>query len=281
MTHQCFCALRPSRHRPDIDVVPAWALLLLPPLVSGGGVASASSDSCGIRGLFGDSNEVQVIAASICPLSVYQDVLTQFVTEFCTKTDESFFSSNTNRPPAMQFKRWWHRLKIEIEPFSKNNWKRLNDFFHVLRDSNRMLFSNQQLNFNYDTLSSLLAMIFAGITSYRSALFAFRMNILIFIPVLLGGLLSMSLISIDSLLGLLESVAIQQSKNEDRLSLAIPMTDLLSYYDSRLLDDVIAVPEGLLLTLNIQLVSWQTVFTLLEAKLMHMPYPDDPQSALK
>ena len=66
----------------------------------------------------------------------------------------------------------------------------------------------------------------------------------------------------------------------DRLSLAIPMSDLLSYYDSRLLADAVTVSEGLLLTLNIPLASRQTVFSLFEAKLIPMRFPNDPESAL-
>ena len=119
-------------------------------------------------------------------------------------------------------------------------------------------------------------MIHAGVKSYRSALFAFRMNILNSIPVLLQGHLPMSLIPMESLLAILDSVSLRQSKAEDRLSLAIPTSDLLSYYDSRLLDDALTVSEGLLLTLNIPLASRQTVFTLFEAKLIPMPFPGRP-----
>ena len=123
-------------------------------------------------------------------------------------------------------------------------------------------------------------MIHASVKSYRSALFAFRMNVLNSIPVLLQGHLPMSLIPMESLLAILDSVSLRQSKAKDRLSLAIPTTDLLSYYDSRLLDDAITVSEGLLLTLNIPFASRQTVFTLLEAKIIPMPLPDDLQLAL-
>ena len=80
-------------------------------------------------------------------------------------------------------------------------------------------------------------MVHASIKAFRSALYAFRMNILNSIPVNPRGHLPMSLIPMDSLLVILERVAIQQSKATDRLSLALPMTDLLSYHDSRLLAD--------------------------------------------
>ena len=58
------------------------------------------------------------------------------------------------------------------------------------------------------------------------------------------------------------------------------MSDLLSYFDCTLLADAITVKEGLLMTLNIPLASRQTVFTVYEARLIPMPYPDHPQSAL-
>ena len=89
----------------------------------------------------------------------------------------------------------------------------------------------------------------------------------------------MSLIPMDLLFAIVESLAIQQSKAADRLSLTFPMPDLLSYFDSPLLADAITVSESLLLTLNIPLASRQAVFTLLEAKLIPMPYPIDPQAA--
>ena len=48
--------------------------------------------------------------------------------------------------------------------------------FHILRDCYQLLFANQQYNFNFDTVSSLLSMIHASVKSYRPALFVFRMN---------------------------------------------------------------------------------------------------------
>ena len=139
----------------------------------------------------------------------------------------------------------WAIIQEQLAVYEQN--------FHILRDCDQLLFANQQLNFNFDTVSSLLSMIHASVKSYRSALFAFRVNILNSIPVLLKGHLPMSLFPMESLLVIMDSVSLRQSKAEDRLSLAIPASDLLSYYDSRLLADAITVSEGLLLTLNIPL----------------------------
>ena len=90
----------------------------------------------------------------------------------------------------------------------------------------------------------------------------------------------MSLVPTESLLAILRSVTIKQTTAEDRLSLAIPISDHLSYFDSKLLADAITVEEGILMTLNIRLASKQTVFTVYEAKLIPKPYPDDPSQFL-
>ena len=72
----------------------------------------------------------------------------------------------------------------------------------------------------------------------------------------------MSLVPTESLLAILRSVAMKQRTAEDRLSLAIPMSDLLSYFDSKLLADTITVHKGLLMTLNIPLATKQTVLSM-------------------
>ena len=84
----------------------------------------------------------------------------------------------------------------------------------------------------------------------------------------------------ELLLAILDSVSLRQSKAEDRLALALPASDLLSYYHSRLLAEAITVSEGLLLTLNKQLASQQSVYTVFEAKLNPMLFPDDAQMVL-
>ena len=86
----------------------------------------------------------------------------------------------------------WAIIQEQLDVFENN--------FYILRDCNQMLFSNQQLNFNFDTLSSFLSMVHASIKAFRSALYAFRMNILNSIPVILRGHLPMSLIPMKPLL---------------------------------------------------------------------------------
>ena len=247
----------------------------------GGVHAVDSSDLCGLRGIFGNcQGQSKANAENIRRLTDLQNSFTDYVTEFITHTDEKFFLVEKELAAL-------NALQSEMAATQDKNWVVIQEqsavyeqSVHFLRDCDQLLFANQQLNFNFDTVSSLLSKIHASVKSYRSALFAFCLNFFDLIPVLFKGRLPMSLVPMESLLAIMDSVSLRQSKAVDRLTLAIPASDLLSYYDSRLLADAITVSEGLLLTLNIPLASQQTVFTLFEAKFIPMPFPDDPQTAL-
>ena len=117
-------------------------------------------------------------------------------------------------------------------------------------------------------------MIYSDVKSYKTALTGYRMNLLNSIPTLSQKRLPMSLVPRDSLMKILDYVAREQMNTRDRLTLAIPMDDLLSYYNAELLTDALSVKEGLLITFAIPLASRQTVFTVFTAKIVPMPQKD-------
>ena len=126
-----------------------------------------------------------------------------------TNTDEKLFFVE-NEMAAL------NAIQAEMAAPQDKNWAIIQEQlaiyeqnFQILRDCVQLLYANQQLNFNFFTVSFLLSLIHASVKSYRSALFAFRMNILISIPVLLRGLLLMSLIPIDLLLAIMDSVSLR------------------------------------------------------------------------
>ena len=177
----------------------------------GSGLVMRKSDSCGLRGIFGGCHDqTKANAKNIRTISEVQDVLTVFVTDLSTNTDEKFFLEE-NELAALQ------AIQAEMSRTQNTNWAIFQeqfdiyaDNFHILRDCDQLFFANQQLNFNFD-ISSLLAMCHASVKNYRSALFAFRMNLLNSIPVLLQGHLPMSSIPMESLLAILDRVAFQQA----------------------------------------------------------------------
>ena len=84
---------------------------------------------------------------------------------------------------------------------------------HVLRDCDQLLFARQQINFNCDTFSSLLAVTFANIKSYRSALYTYGINMMNSIQPMLNHYLPLSLVPRQSLSKILDNVAPEQWNN--------------------------------------------------------------------
>ena len=111
----------------------------------------------------------------------------------------------------MQFNLTWPQPKVRTGSLSKSNWLFMNKF-SFLSDCDQHLFVNQKPNFSIDTVSSFFSMIHASVKSYRSALFPFRMNNSNSLAVLRKGHLPMSLIPMESLLAVLDSVRLRQSE---------------------------------------------------------------------
>ena len=88
---------------------------------------------------------------------------------------------------------------------------------------------------------------------------------------ILNNCLPMSLVPRQSLLTILKNVAAEQSRSKDRLSLAIAMDEIISYYESRLLRDVITVDQGLVIRIAIPLAPKQTAFTVFRSIAVPMP----------
>ena len=242
-----------QRHGTSVGVVARAAAGLSG---GGGGCCCRCSHSCGLRGIFGNCQDLSKANAEIVRrLTDFQISPIDYSTEFMTNADGKFFLVENELVGL-------NTLQSEIAATQNKNWvifqEQLSFYeqnFHILRDCDQFLSASQQPCFKFDIVFSLLSMIDASVKSYRSALFAFRMNILNSIPVLLKGNLPKSLIPMESLLAIMDSVSLRQSEAEDRFPLAIPASDILSYNDSRLLADDITVSEGLLLTINIPLAS--------------------------
>ena len=268
---ECSAFLKHQKSNRVKRAVPVAAALMAGIGLFGGGIMLGGND-CGITGIFGQcQNYGRANAANIERLNEYATVLTDYVLKVENGTNENFFLIS-NELSEIQ------KAQIELTENQNKNWEIVQKQFdvfeqniHILRDCNELLFSNQQLNFNFDTVSSLLSILYADTKSYRSALYAYKVNLLSSIPILLSKRLPMSLVPRESLLSILESVYDSQKDAVDRLTLAIPMTDLLSYYDAQLLREISTVKEGLLLTLAIPLASSQTAFDVYRAQLIPMP----------
>ena len=66
-----------------------------------------------------------------------------------------------------------------------------------------------------------------------------------------------------------------QDKSDSRLTLAFPKQELLAYYESRLVLDVLTLDQGLLMTMAIPFASRQTAFTVYKAIVVPLPQMDE------
>ena len=247
----------------------------------GSGIVMGSAGGCGATGIFGScQDEAKANAQNIEQLNIYTEALTEYVVQIKEETNDKFFMISNELADIRATQKEMSETQNKNWAIIEQQFQLIEDNLHILRDCNQMLFSNQQINFNFDTAASLLTLLYADVKSYRSALYAYRLNLLNSIPTLLQKHLPVSLVPRDSLMAILESVGREQYKAADRLSLAIPTSDLMSYYDAKLLRDVITVEQGLIVTLAIPLASRQTVFTVYNAQTVPMPQPE-PQMAVK
>ena len=150
-------------------------------------------------------------------LNEYASVLTDYVLEVESGSNEKFFLISNEIAKVSE-------IQQEMQNNQNKNWKVVQDQFdifeknfHLLRDCTQMLFSNQQLSFNFDTVASLLSILYADIKSYRSALYAYSINLSNSIPILLDKRLAMSLVPRESLLAVLDSAHDSQKHSTDRL----------------------------------------------------------------
>ena len=123
----------------------------------------------------------------------------------------------------------WPRLKIRTGSSFKNNWLWTNKIF---------IFYATAINF-YSLTSNLTSILIPFLLYFQWFMLAWKAIVqlcsffawifLNSIPVLLKGHLPMSLIPMASLVAIMDRVGLRQSKAEDRLTLAITASDLLSY----------------------------------------------------
>ena len=136
------------------------------------------------------------------------------------------------------------------------NWKLVEERFPIINHNLNGLATcmereatQQQLNFNFDTAALLLSTLYADIKSYRAALYTFRINVINTIATFVNKRLAISIVpnqdktSINSLIKILESVNDSQKNAPDCLTLAKPMTDMLSYCDAKLVQEISKVED--------------------------------------
>ena len=247
----------------------------------GSGLALGKSFDCGLKGVFGTCHDkAKENAENILRTNEFVNKLSDNLHMLENDQNDKFFLVSEELTKMKQ-------IQKETRETQNDNWNLIQEQFdifesniHQLRDCNQLLFSRQQINFNYDTISSLLSVLYANIKAYKAALYSYKLNIMNSIPILLKKQLPMSLLSLESLNEIINLIGTEQYKSKDRLSLAIPPDQILAYYEAQLLNDVISIDEGLLTTLSIPLATRTTALNVYKAHAIPMPQDDSDVAIL-
>ena len=241
--------------------------------VLGIGIGAGDKLLCFIKSVFGGCDKrVKRNQENIRQAMAYLQYLTEHVEQITTSQNEKFFVVSGELKAIKE-------AQDEIIKTQNRNWELAEGQFtalrqnvHHMRNCVQYLYVREQINQHSLVLSNIFQTILANIKTYRAALYTFRINVLNSLTPLMNQLLPMSLVPRQQLHEILTMVHLQQNGLQDRLSLAVPIQDILSYYETKLVTQVEAIESGLILTLAIPMASKSTVMNVLHA--IPIPMPD-------
>ena len=147
----------------------------------------------------------------------------------------------------------------------KNQSIVLNNAIKLLNESTRRLMAyNQYFNAREELLqvqtnltASLLA-INNEIKVYRVAVYAYKLNLLNSAMSIVNKVIPKYLLPRSMLFKTLQKVALTEVHQTDRLTLAIPTNQILTYYETKILTNVAVVNSGMIFTLTVPFASGST-----------------------
>ena len=160
----------------------------------------------------------------------------------------------------------------------KNHTITLNSASDLLNNNTRRLMACNQYFYARDEMlhvqtnlaASLLA-INNEIKAYRVAVYAYKLNLLNSVMSMVNKVIPMSLLPRSMLFEILQKVALTQVHQTDRLTLAIPTNQILTYYETKIITNVAVVNSGMIFTLAVPFASGSTALNLFRANPVPMP----------
>ena len=104
------------------------------------------------------------------------------------------------------------------------------------------------------------------------SLYTFRTNLLTAFAPIVNGFLPLSVIPKSTLHCILQEVVLNENEQGSRLNITIPMTSFMTYYETKLLRQVVSSDFGLIFTMAILFSSQATVLKVYHA--VQVPMPD-------
>ena len=244
--------------------------------VLGLGLGAAFSSGCFLHGVLGTCDDDQVAANSDSIRATMHEMNLQrrHWQELQDDLNERFYLIGDTVTELQQ-------MKTDILDHEEEFWNATSTALDILRNNSRQmrmcdvyLFTRTQANHIRTSILAEVDSLIANIRSYRAALVAYRINLLNSLSHLSLGRLPLSLVERGVLSEILMEVATDQLHAPDRLTLAVPLDDILAYYEMNLVEQVYTTDAGLFIKFLVPLTSRELVLDVYEAIALPMPGED-------
>ena len=247
----------------------------------GGGMAIGTSLACTLKGIFGTcTNWGKKNNQAIKSLIRRTDFLGNELISLQNGTNEKFFLV------ALEL-RELEEARRQMESTQKLRWETTQKQLRVLeknmnlgRSCDQFLNTKEQAEHYFAGVMASLQTIHAEVETFRTALFSYKSNILLSLGDMMNGIMPLNLIPKNHLREILQEVVLKNANGGSRLTLAIPLHSLLTYYETPLIEEITTIETGLLLNVMIPLSSGVTSFTVYKATAVPMPKANESPNAL-
>ena len=269
-------AADPQDHTRRRRFVPALAAGVLASTVLGLGLGIGVSESCLLHGAFGTCSKKQInanrrdIDTALAQIHAQGERWTEVVNE----VNQKFYLVATEMEQLTRIQHQMQKQQDEFWNATESALDILANNTKLLRQCQEYLYIRNQANHIRTTILTELGLLYTNIKTYRAALWAYRVTLLGAVAPLSNGKLPMAIIDRKSLEAILTAVGAQLLRNDERLTLAIPLSEPLAYYEAELVRQVTSTEAGLVITLAVPLTTRELVLDVYQAITLPMPNDD-------
>ncbi len=175
----------------------------------------------------------------------------------------------------------------QMEASQNNRWettqkqlKILEENINLGRNCDQVLYTKIQAEHYIEGVLASLQALHSEVKTFRTALFSYKSNILLSLGDMINGMMPLNLIPKNHLREILQEVVLKHANGGSRLTLAIPLHSLLTYYETPLIEEITTIESGLFLNVMIPLSSGATSFRVFKPTAVPMPKANESPNAL-
>ena len=239
------------------------------------GIGIGTRLECGLKGIFGSCPDMTKenklnIKKSIAEINNIQDV----VTEVMHNTSHKMFLIASHLSQIIKSQK-------QMASIQSQNWNVIQEHLNTIDastvkfgDCQQSLFMRTKILHQAMGISNVLGSMLTTIKSFRTAIYAYRMNTLAAFAVAVDHFIPLSLVPKQHLSTVLAAVAQHKRATDSKLQLAIPISEILSYYETKILTAVRTNELGLLLVIAVPMTRRPVAMTVYHGHHIPMPMND-------